>query len=210
MKKKIIFALMALAVSATAITGCGASASQDTTTTETSETDTQTDASGDDAQAETSEDTTADASEADTQTENPWITSDKEGVLAATGFEMEAPEGATDVLYYYLEDEKLAQMDYSLDGMTFVYRMQMADEFTDISGMEYDWDSENDGTVSNREAKYYSYVGSDTEDSVQMVNWYDIVPGVMYSLSATGSDLDGMDIQYYAENIFVPLQDDVG
>ena len=207
MKKKLIFALTALTISAAAVTGCGQSASDETTAEASQETTA--DASEDTA-ADASADTTTETSEDDTQVENPWTTSDKDGVLAATGFEMEAPEGATDVLYYYLEDDKLAQMDYVLDGMTFVYRMQMADEFTDISGMEYDWDSEDDGTVSDRTAKYYSYVGSDTEDSIQMVNWYDIVPGVMYSLSVTGSDLDGMDIQYYAENIFVPLQGDVG
>ncbi len=197
MKKKIVLTFTALTIGAAAVTGCGKSTAQETTTV---------------AEATTAAEATteAGATEGDMQIANPWTTSDKEGVLAATGFEMEAPEGATDVIYSYLEEDKLAQMDYVLDGMTFVYRMQMTDEFTDISGMEYQWDSEDDGDVSGREAKYYAYVGSDVEDSVQTVNWYDVVPGVMYSLSAMGSDLDGMDIQYYAENIFVPLQGDVG
>lgn len=193
MKKKIIFTLAVMAASASLIAGCGKSASEETTAAAEETT----------AEVETEASETA---EGDAQIANPWTSSDKEGVLEATGFEMTAPEGATDVLYSYMEDEKLAQMDYELDGMIFVYRMQMADEFTDISGMYYEWDNEEDGTVSNRDAKYYVHVGSDTEDSVQTVNWYDAVPGVMYSLSAMGSDLDGMDIQAYAESIFVPLQ----
>lgn len=203
MKKKIVLTFTALAIGAAAVTGCGKSTAPETTTA--AETTTV-------AEVTTAAEATTEAgvAEGDMQIANPWTTSDKEGVLAATGFDMEVPEGATDVIYSYLEEDKLAQMDYVLDGMTFVYRMQMTDEFTDISGMEYQWDSENDGDVSGREAKYYAYVGSDVEDSVQTVNWYDVVPGVMYSLSAMGSDLDGMDIQYYAENIFVPLQGDVG
>lgn len=196
MKKKIIFTLAAVAASASLVAGCGKSASQETT----------------ESQKETTEEALVEVeetSEGDAQIANPWTSSDKDGVLEATGFEMTAPEGAKDVLYSYMEDGKLAQMDYELDDMIFVYRMQMADEFTDISGMEYEWDSEEDGNVSGRDAKYYVHVGSDTEDGVQTVNWYDAVPGVMYSLSAMGSDLDGMDIQAYAESIFVPLQGEV-
>lgn len=195
MRKNIFFALAAMTIGAAMVTGCGKSTSEETTAAQ-EETVTE---------AETEAEATETADE-NTQIANPWTESDKDGVLEATGFEMTAPEGATNVLYAYMAEDKLAQMDYELDGMTFVYRMQMTDEFTDISGMYYDWDAEEDGTVSEREAKYYNYVGSDTEDGVQVVNWYDAVPGVMYSLSATGSDLDGMDIQAYAENIFVPLQ----
>ena len=41
---------------------------------------------------------------------------------------------------------------------------------------------------------------------VQLVNWYDAVTGVTYSLSASGTDLDGMDLQVYAEAVYQPLQ----
>ena len=84
----------------------------------------------------------------------------------------------------------------------------MADELTDISGMAYDWTLEEEGTVSGRAAVYYSYCAPDggTENDVQVVNWYDAVTGVTYSLSAISEDLDGMDIQAYAESLYVPLQ----
>lgn len=193
MKKKLVLVLAAMTIS-TAAAGCAKHEKIATPVVE-------------ETTAATEEST--EAADETANMANPWVTTDKEGLLAATGFDMEAPEGATDVIYSYMEGDMLAQMDYMLDGMIFVYRMQFADEFTDISGMEYTWDGEEDGTVSDRQAKYYVYTGSETEDGIQMVNWYDAVPGVMYSLSAMGSDLDGMDIQAYAENIFVPLQGEV-
>ncbi len=194
MRKKLVLVMAAMAIS-TAAAGCAKHEKIATPVAETTEAAESSDAAKTEAEAE--------------GMANPWTTSDREGVLAATGFDMEAPEGATDVVYSYMEDDMLAQMDYTLDGMVFIYRMQFANEFTDISGMYYTWDAEEDGVVTNREAKYYNYVGSETEDGVQVVNWYDAVPGVMYSLSVTGSDLDGMDIQAYAESLFVPLQGEV-
>ena len=158
------------------------------------------------------------AKEEDKKTENagmanPWTESDKQGVLDATGFEMTAPEGATDVAYSYMKDSKMAQMTYKLDGADWTYRIQPANELTDISGMNYEWTSKDDGKVKGLEAKYLTYSdakeGQDTIDGangVQVVNWYDPAAGVTYSLSATGNDLNGMDIQVYAENVYVPLQ----
>ena len=139
---------------------------------------------------------------------NPWTESDMQGVADATGFEMAAPEGATNVAYSYMRESGLAQMCYTLDETDWIYRMQMADEQMDISGMAYGWASEEEGTVSGRPAVYYSYCAPDgeTENDVQVVNWYDAVTGVTCSLSAVSADLDGMDIQAYAENLYLPLQ----
>ena len=143
-----------------------------------------------------------------TELANPWTESDKQGAADATGFEMTAPEGAENVTYSYMQESGLAQMRYTLDETEWIYRMQMADELTDISGMAYDWTLEEEGTVSGRAAVYYSYCAPDgeTENDVQVVNWYDAVTGVTCSLSAVSADLDGMDIQAYAENLYLPLQ----
>lgn len=141
---------------------------------------------------------------------NPWTESDREGVLEATGFDMAAPEGATELSYSYMSESGLAQMRYELDDADWVYRMQMTDALTDISGLSVDWMSEEAGEVAGREAMYYSYgaLNDETVDDVQMVNWYDAVTGVCYSLSATREELNGMDIQAYAENLYAPLQGD--
>ena len=153
------------------------------------------------------EQTGAATGEASAQIANPWTQSDRQGVADATGFEMTPPEGAENVAYSYTEADSLAQMTYELNSDKWTYRMQEADELTDISGMYYTWDAEEKGEVSGREAIYYSYGGLDNAgDDIQVVNWYDAVTGVTYSLSAVGSDLNGMDIQAHAESLYVPLQ----
>ncbi len=142
---------------------------------------------------------------------NPWTQSDEQGVAKATGFEMTAPDEATDVSYSYMSSDGLAQMQFTLDGMKWVYRIQMADELTDISGMEYQWTDEIECSVSDRDAVYYSYVstGNGKEENAQLVNWYDAVTGVTYSLSATGKELSDTEMLAYAEDLYAPLQGDV-
>lgn len=147
---------------------------------------------------------------------NPWTDSDEQGVLEATGFDLALPEGATDVLYSYMNESKLAQVMYKLDGIDWNYRVQAADKLQDISGMNYEWDVTDDGFVAGKSAVYMGYSDADgTEDTIdgvkylQVVNWYDDVAGVVYSLSACGENVNGMDIQVYAENIYAPLQGEV-
>ena len=146
---------------------------------------------------------------------NPWTDSDQQGVLQAMGFDMTSPEGATDVKYSYSESLGIAQMTYELDNASWTYRMQSASELSDISGMEYEWTDVQDGQVAGLEAKYYAYSDA-TEDTeyidnvfaVQVVDWYDAAPGVLYSLSVSGTDINGLDIQVFAEQLYTPLQGD--
>ncbi len=187
MKKKIVLGLMLTTICAAAIVGCGASNSNNTSKAASKESETE---------------------EKNAGVSNPWVDTDKDGLAEATGIELSAPDGATNVLYSYMKEDNLAQVSYELDSAKWVYRAQSADELTDISGLNYKGMTEEKGTVSNRDAIYYSHAAEDDEDSVQMVNWYDVVTGITYSLSATGKDLDGMDIQAYAEAVYVSLQDD--
>lgn len=190
MKKKIVITMLTMTLALTSLTGCGSAATEDAaedTTTETT-------------------DATEDGGE-DTEIANPWVDSDQAGVLSATGFDMAAPEGATNVYYSYMTDGSMADMTYSLDGSTWTYRMATADALTDISGLYIDWTAEIDDTVAGLAAKSYSYVDENDIATNMMIQWYDAVTGVCYSLSAYSStDLDGMDIQVYAENIYQPLQ----
>ena len=188
MKKKIALALAVIAVCAAFMTGCGSAKKEDTSAADNTE------------NTENTENTTE-----NTQIANPWTESDEDGVAEATGFDLTAPDGATDVVYSYMEDGKMAQMTYVLDNAEWTYRAQQADELTDISGLSIKWTEETEGTVTDREAAYYA--GTDSDKNVQLVNWYDIVPGVTYSLSATGKmEISTADMQKYAEGIFVPTQ----
>lgn len=138
---------------------------------------------------------------------NPWTESDEDGVREATGYSIKAPEDATEVCYSYCADDKMAQVTYVKDGTDWTYRIKATSALEDISGMYYDWIASDEGTVSGKKAVYLAYSDAE-EDSeyidnmycVQVVNWYDA--GLTYSLSACGYDLNGMDIQVYAEQIY--------
>ncbi len=192
MKKKFVTAMLIMTMSASLLAGCGSSS--DTGNTDTTKTEESTGTEDSSDAADTEEDAIA----------NPWTETDATGILNATGFLMSAPAGATNVTYSYIEDDGLAQMSYELDGKNWNYRMQYTDMLTDISGMNYNWDSEEEGEVSWMAANYYAYVGD--EEMVHLVCWYDALTGIDYSLSATAADLDGMDIQAYAEEIYTSMQ----
>jgi hypothetical protein len=102
-------------------------------------------------------------------------------------------------------------MTFDLDGMSFTAREQVTgDNAEDISGMYYDWTAKlDDCKVGYCDAQSMSYI-SETEDDVMAVLWFDAAPGLMYSLSAVGADLNGLDPLAVAEQIFVPMQGDAG
>ena len=198
MKKKIVLAAVAISCMAMAA-GCGKleTAKETTAATEVA------------TEVVTEEIGTGDEGDAIGMA-NPWIESDKTAVTVATNVELSVPEDAENVSYSYLTGENLAQVTFTRGGENWIYRGVMVDSFDDISGMYYDWDNEEEVTVSGRKAVLYDYV-SDTE-TVWMIDWYDTVPGVMYSLSVTTADseeLNGLDMQGMAEALFVPMQDGV-
>lgn len=141
---------------------------------------------------------------------NPWVETDQNDLLEATGCNMVAPAGATNIVYSYLDATKMAQMTYDLDGASWTYRMIKAGELTDISGMNYVWNIQENGRVAGNDDIWYSYASEPAKDTgksecVRLVNWYDKYQSVMYSLSAVGDDqsLNGMDIEEYATDVYM-------
>ena len=146
--------------------------------------------------------------EGNTEIANPWTDSDRGGVLDATGFDLSVPEGAENVAYSYMQEESLAQVSYVLDGNEWTYRVRPTEHLEDLSGMCYEWDIEEDGAVGDMEAKIYAYSEADEDSefiddvfSVHVVNWYDDVEKATHSLSVSGKNLDGLDIQAVAEKM---------
>ena len=150
----------------------------------------------------------------ETEIANPWVESDVQGVQEATGFKLMAPDGASSIAYSYNENEGMAQMTYDLDGSFWTYRVMSGSELSDISGMNYEWTLEESGYVGDFSATYLAYSDA-TEDTeyidnvfgVQVVNWYDDMTGVIYSLSVAGTDINGLDIQVFAEELCTQLQE---
>lgn len=141
---------------------------------------------------------------------NPWVETDKNDLLEATGCNMVAPANATNIVYSYLDSTKMAQMTYDMDGASWTYRMIKAGELTDLSGMYYSWNFQEEGRVAGNDGIMYSYVGEPAKDTgkaeaVRLMNWYDKYTSVTYSLSAVGDSqsLNGMDMEEYATDIYM-------
>ena len=142
---------------------------------------------------------------------NPWRDCTEDEALDSCPRLFKAPDGAEDITWKMMEktgEDKgpLVELDFSLDGMDFCARaMYGADENEDIHGLYYEWDAEDDATLSgwgegNMQAKCYRAIEDD--GYVDLITWYDIEIGIAYSLSVAAPDLDGFDIQAVAEQMF--------
>lgn len=141
---------------------------------------------------------------------NPWVDSDKAGVLEATGFDIAAPAEATNVAYSYMPSTGMAQLNYTMENAMWVYRMQPADALEDISGIYCEWNYTGETKIAGMDAMEYGYASDpeggfiDDMEYTRVINWYDAQNKVTYSLSVIGTDLNGMDTAVYAENLFKP------
>ena len=161
-----------------------------------------------------------------TQAVSAMVESTYEGVLEATGIDLPAPKGAEDVEYFYYKGkDPIAEMRFTLDGNEACLRAQSTaltafpyegDELlkavaegkdlqngTDISGMYYTWEENTEASLAYLKAEI-----SWNEGKEGIMLWYDMVPGVMYSLSVD-SGADPMLLCSMADAVFVPVQGDV-
>ena len=197
MKKKYL-GLVVAGVMTVALTACGNSQpAQEETPAQETQADTQ----------ETQE-------SEQTQIANPWRECTEEEASAAVPNCFSAPEGATNVKWSIMENNledyalsPMVQMQFDLDGMSFTAREQgtTGEEYTDISGMYYDWALTDDATLANwadgnMPAKVSVYVGD--SESVQKCEWFDIETGYSYFVGVSAKDLDGFDIQAIAEQMY--------
>ena len=150
------------------------------------------------------------AEEPEASVSNPWTDSDREGVLAATGFDLNVPDEAENVVYSYMEADKMAQVSYVMNDHDWTYRVQPTDGLQDISGMYYEWVAEEDTNVANHEAEIKAYVENNGDPdnlddmfSVQVLNWYDATEGAKHSVSISGGAVDGLDLSVYAEDMWM-------
>lgn len=159
---------------------------------------------------------------------NPMTEVDADGLVEATGIALVAPEGATDVQYFTIDladGSKIGEMRFTLDGVEYAQRAKMTDltEFpmdiisagkasmdgeeltyvTELSGMYYTWDSGTMQQVSYCDAQCFT----NKKDKAGVIMWIDVVPGIIYSVSATdGATTEGLTAA--ANAAFVPMQGD--
>lgn len=116
---------------------------------------------------------------------------------------MAVPEGAADVQYFSIAggDSPLWEMDFTYEGTAYCYRAQSTSETAayDISGMFYDhWVTES-ASVSYCEATV------ETCSEATVIYWLDVVPGIIYSLSAK-QELSAETITEVANLVFTSAQ----
>ena len=136
---------------------------------------------------------------------NPWREMTAEQLQEASGIAFGVPDGAENVVYRYLESEKLAEMQFTREGGDYCARIQPFEDgevgMPDISGMYFAWDDEEEVTIRGcRGLIGRAQCGS--EDWVQRCIWYDTEAGMAGSLSVSTTDLDGLDLTALAEQVY--------
>lgn len=160
---------------------------------------------------------------------NPIVECTHDEMVQATGMPIDAPEGAKDVSYTYINtDVKIAQVTFVYNGKEYCYRAKPTSEILnmgssdddstllgvmlnmeesikqgeELSGLYEDWSGGGMATVSYCEAAYKM-----SKSKVGFITWFDVVPGILYSLSCDKckSYEDLVDV---AQIAFVPAQGD--
>ena len=118
-----------------------------------------------------------------------------------------APESATDVTYnaFLLNGLTVSETTFLVNGIRYSYRMastyEVSENFADISGITASWDN-----TLNTEVGWCPAKLSYTENKSGKIIWFDIVPGLLYSLSMESSSTEETLLSM-AHELFVPAQD---
>ena len=136
---------------------------------------------------------------------NPWVETDADGLMQTLGLEFNVPEDAEKVIFRMNESEQIAEMQFVLNKMPFTARIKPAGlEMEDISGLHYDWDVEKESDDHWYQEKIM--MAKDGKNTVEAFLWFDIVPGLTYSISTKAPDLHGFDIIAVAQMVWHPVQ----
>ena len=128
---------------------------------------------------------------------NPWIHDlTAEEVKERTGCEFIVPKGAYDVVFGVNENDRLAEMNFTMDDVRYCARMKKTEGYEDISGLFYEWDAEGVDKVGEIMAD----VRLNTPENISNVIWFD--NGMMYSLYTDGADKEGLEAVKMANRVF--------
>ena len=134
---------------------------------------------------------------------NPMVEADENSILQEIGVSMKAPDGAENVKYFiYRTENPIAEVRFTFEGNEYNYRKSPADKFSDISGMFYTWQHSGEAKID-----YCDAAVSWNDSGEGIILWYEIVPGIMHSLSMT-ENADMETLTAMASAIFEPAQGD--
>ena len=151
-----------------------------------------------------------DAEDDDTQAEipNPVREVRASELQEQTGISFTMPEGAQDVSYYTIDTDgnDMAQMTFMLNGVECTCRIWGTGVPTvgleDISGMYYQWTSEETAAIGENAAELHWIEG---EQGIAL--WYDYAPGLLYCVAVDSkASLDSL--LSLSKELYIPLQGD--
>lgn len=134
---------------------------------------------------------------------NPMHEATAESILNDIGFSFAAPAGAENISFFTIDmsdGSAIAEMRFTQGGVNWNYRMRAALEYSDISGMFYDWKNGAKASVGYNEAQL-----SWNDGEAGVIGWYDIAPGLLYSLSAENGAGEEMLVSM-ANALYSPVQ----
>ena len=100
---------------------------------------------------------------------NPVVEVESAADFEALGVKIDAPEGATDVSYRIIGD-KLAEITFTLDGVTYTYRSANTGTEEDISGVYTEFEERSDIAVDG--ADWYAIININTnKDAGALATW---------------------------------------
>jgi hypothetical protein len=134
---------------------------------------------------------------------NPIKESSRQEILDELGISFAIPARAENSSYQIIQgEEATAQAKFTLDGAGVTYRIQPASAFTDISGVNAEWESEAAVSI-----KYLTGEARFNKGAEGVCLWYDTVPGLMYCVYVeTGAAEESL--KSIANELFVPMQGD--
>jgi len=136
-------------------------------------------------------------------------------ILEVLGLNMDvAPEGAENESFHVestpsqeTEELVIAETLFTLDGVNYSYRtaatIEIKEDFADISGLDKEYQCSSQVKVGWCSARLYYNPGEDGK-----IVWFDIAPGLLYSLSMDNGASEETLINM-AEELYNPAQKDV-
>ena len=138
---------------------------------------------------------------------NPMREATQQEILETVGVDMREPDGSELLGSFIIESEGTAPMgeiQFSLDGIEYSYRICGAEAPTDISGLFYEFTQEQSVEVGIN-AGTVRIAG----DEVGVIEWYEVAAGIAYSLSmASEPSIDAL--VRVAQDVYIQTQGEVG
>ena len=130
---------------------------------------------------------------------NPWLDLTQEELAARAGIVVQLPEDAEPAVYRLLPEMALAEVQFTWQGWKCVFRAAPGDELTDVTGLYYTWETQEDCTVGDSVGCVW------TAEDVSVCLWYDGLRSCSFAL--LGPEAATADVRSAAEFIAAPLQE---